>query len=301
MPRIGFTLQQLRTFVALAESGSMTQAAKSLYLTQGAVTQQVRNFERVLRLRLVERKGGRIRLTSSGVEVAEACRAALRSIENVDTTARNLASLDAGSLRIGASPTAAAHYLPAILQGFSRRHSSVGVTVITENTPLVAAEVAAGGLDCGFVEGPTGQHGLVEEVIASDRVIVVVSADHALAHLETADPEALAAHCYLAREPGASLELYADQMLGPGHRLGRRMQFGHLDAVRGAVVAGLGYALLPRVAIADELEQGLLVALPWTALDRPISAIRRAPAGTDALEELWATLPGSATPRQSVS
>jgi DNA-binding transcriptional LysR family regulator len=273
----------------------MTAAAKSLFLTQGAVTQQVRNLERALGLRLVERTGGRIRLTSAGTAVADACRVALRSVEEVDRTARNLASLEAGSLRIGASPTAAAHYLPVILQRFSRQHGSVAVTVITENTPHVAAAVAAGGLDCGFVEGPIEQHGLLETSIATDSLIVVVGADHPLARLDAPDPDALEAHVYLGREPGAALELYAEQMLGPGLHRGRRMQFGHLDAVRGAVVAGLGYAVLPRVAIADELEQGLLAALPWSPLVRPITAIRRPPAGAGALEALWTMLTESTT------
>src|SRR5579859_422696 len=100
----------------------MTRAARSLFLTQGAVTQQVRNFERALGLMLIERKGGRIQLTSAGASVAESCRSALRSIEEVQATARDLLSLDAGSLSIGASPTTAAHYLPAILQRFSAAH-----------------------------------------------------------------------------------------------------------------------------------------------------------------------------------
>jgi DNA-binding transcriptional LysR family regulator len=292
--KLAFTLEQIRTFVAVADRGSMTRAAESLFLTQGAVTQQVRNFEQALGVQLVERMGGWIRLTSAGTSVAAACRAALKAIEQVNEAARSLASLEAGILQIGASPTAAAYYLPAILRRYSRRHPGVTVTVVTENTAHVAAAVVAGGLDCGLIEGPTEHPDLLEKVISSDRVLAVVRSDHALARMKIPDDRALVRHCYLGREPGASLELYADMILGSGYRRARRMQFGHLDAVHGAVMAGLGFAVLPQVAIADEVEQGLLVVLPWKPIVRPIKAIRRASIGASALEELWKMLPASA-------
>jgi len=69
-----FTLEQARSFVAVAETESISRAAQQLSLSQGAVTQQVRNFERALGVRLLERSGGRIHLTDAGAEIAAACR-----------------------------------------------------------------------------------------------------------------------------------------------------------------------------------------------------------------------------------
>ena len=291
MLKPSFTLEQVRSFAAVAETESISRAAQALSLSQGAVTQQVRNFERALGVQLLERSGGRIYLTGAGLAVAAACREVVRSLAELQQTARRFATLREGSLRVGASPTAAAHYLPDLLDRFSRRHPGIDVTVVTQNTARVASAVASGDLDCALVEGPTGQTDLVEQRLAVDEIVVVVQSAHPLASLRQPDPEELRQHRYIGRETGASLELFARQMLGSGYQGAKRMEFGHLDAVRGAVLAGLGFAVLPRVAIAAELAAGSLVVLPWPPLRRQISGVRRKSLGAATLEEFWSLLP----------
>src|SRR5579864_2153210 len=112
MRRPAFTLEQLRSFVAVAEHEHVSRAAASLFLTQGAVTQQIRHFERAVGIQLLERDGRRVRLTDAGRTVAAACRAALRSLEVVEDTAQSVKALKTGSLHLGASPTCASYYLP---------------------------------------------------------------------------------------------------------------------------------------------------------------------------------------------
>ena len=85
MSKPQFTLEQVRTFVAVAETEHVSKAAASLFLTQGAVTQQLRHFEAALGLQLMERAGRGVRLTDAGKALAVACRGALRSVEIVDT------------------------------------------------------------------------------------------------------------------------------------------------------------------------------------------------------------------------
>ncbi len=290
MLKPAFTLEQARSFVAVAETESISRAAHQLSLSQGAVTQQVRNFERALGVRLLERTGGRIRLTGAGLEIAEACQTLVGALEEVQQTARRLASMAEGALVVGASPTAAAHYLPALLDRFSRLYPGIEIKVVTENTPRVANAVAAGDLDCALVEGPTGEPSLLELPLAEDEVLAVVSAGHPLAALAEPDSAELRRHRFVGREAGASLEHFAAQMLGPGYAGIRRIELGHLDAVRAAVLAGLGFAVLPRIAIAEELAAGSLVALPWTPLYRQISAVRRPTPGAATLEAFWQVL-----------
>src|SRR6058998_1521311 len=105
MRRPSFTIEQLRSFVAVAEHEHVSRAAAALFLTQAAVTQQVRHFENALGLQLFERDGRRVRLTDAGRSLAEACRGALRAVEVVDDSASSLKELRAGSLHLGASPT----------------------------------------------------------------------------------------------------------------------------------------------------------------------------------------------------
>ena len=287
MSRFPFTLEQLRTFMAVANAGSMSAASRSLYLTQGAISQQVASLEAALGLRLLDRTGGRSRLTEAGRSIATSCEAAIRAVDGVAERARQLTSMEVGSLHIGASPTPAAHYLPRLLSAFIQLHPGVHIRVVTENNPAVAAKVAGGILDCAIVEAESGLQGLVEHRMLEDEVVVVAAPDHPLAGRREVEVGELAGHRYLGREPGAALELLAVDLLGSFYDLAPRMELGHLDAVRGATLAGLGYALLPRVAIVRELAEGKLVELAIPPRRRWISIIRRPGPGAVALEEFW--------------
>src|SRR2546430_1557246 len=132
MRKPAFTLEQLRSFVAVAETEHISRAAASLFLTQGAVTQQVRNFERAVGLQLLERDGRKVRLTDAGKSLAEACRAALRAVEVMGDTAQAMKELQAGSLHVGASPTCATYYLPPHLAEFTRRHPGIKLSMTVE-------------------------------------------------------------------------------------------------------------------------------------------------------------------------
>src|SRR5487761_1199507 len=144
MSRFQFSLEQVRTFVAVAETEHVSKAATSLFLTQGAVTQQLRHFENALGLQLLERAGRGVRLTDAGKALATACRAALRSVETVEDTARSMKALEAGSLDLGASPTCASYYLPARLSAFSVRHPAVKLTVTVGPSAAISAQVTGG-------------------------------------------------------------------------------------------------------------------------------------------------------------
>ena len=300
MARLAFTLEQLRTFLAVARQQSMSRAAESLFLTQGAVSQQVANLEAALGLRLLERRGRRVWLTEAGKSIAIACEAVTRSVDGVIESARQLAFLEAGSLHIGASPTAAAHYLPRLLSVFTSLHTGVQIRVVTQNTPAVAAQVASGALDCAIVEGETAEPELVEHRLAEDEVLVVAARDHPLAVMARVDLEELVKHRYLGREPGAAMESIAIEILGRHYATVQRIELGHLDAVRGAVVAGLGFAILPRVAVQREVRDGDLVALSIPPQRRWIRMVRRPSPGGAALEEFWRLVRSNSPPPVSV-
>src|SRR5579864_1460553 len=153
MRRLSFTLEQVRSFVAVAEHEHVSRAAATLFLTQGAVTQQVRHFERAVGLQLLERDGRSIRLTDAGRTLATACRAAMRALEVLEETADSMKSLQAGSLHLGASPTPAAIYLPAFLARFTHAHPGVKLGVSVGGTGDLTHQVTAGALDCALIEG----------------------------------------------------------------------------------------------------------------------------------------------------
>jgi DNA-binding transcriptional LysR family regulator len=290
-----FTLEQLRSFMAVAETEHVSKAAASLFLTQGAVTQQLRHFEVALGLRLLERDGRGVRLTDAGSSLAVTCRAALRALEVLEETAQSMKHLEAGSLHLGASPTCASYYLPTRLAAFSQRYPGVHLSLIVETSASINAQVLAGAIDCGVIEGRV-QPDLVASVLAHDELILVVHKDHPLAQLRRVTAAQLEQHRYLGRGPSWSAEQNVREMVGEAYDRSESMNLGHPEYVRAAAIAGLGYAALPLLAVEAELESGVLVRLPGPTSKRPITAIRRRSVGGPTLEEFWLHLTGQTQP-----
>jgi len=290
-----FTLEQLRSFLAVAETEHVSKAAASLFLTQGAVTQQLRHFEQALGLRLLERNGRGVRLTDAGRSLAVTCRAALRALEVLEETAQSMKHLESGSLHLGASPTCASYYLPARLAGFAQRFPAVQLSVIVEPSASINAQVVAGAIDCGVIEGRP-EPGLVAAVLAHDELILVVHKDHPLARLRRITAAQLMHYRYLGRGPSWSAEQNVREMVGEAYDRSESMNLGHPEYVRAAAIAGLGYAALPLLAVEAELKSGILVRLPGLTSKRAITAIRRPSVGGPTLEEFWLHITGKTQP-----
>lgn len=291
MARPAFSLEQVRSFVAVAEHEHISKAAASLFLTQGAVTQQVRHFERALGLQLLERDGRGVRLTDAGRTMAVACRAALRSVQVLEDSAESIKTLRAGSLHLGASPTCASYYLPARLAGFTRLHPGITLSMTVEPSAEINRQTVAGALDCALIEGKPDPE-LLAIVLDHDELILVAHRDHPLASLRRITAADLARHRYIGRGLAWSAERNVRDMIGDAYDRSETLYLGHPEYVRAAVLAGLGYAALPRLAVTADLASGSLKRLPGRSSLRAISAIRRRDQGGPALEEFWDLLAG---------
>ena len=291
MRRPTFTLEQVRSFVAVADREHISQAAASLYLTQAAVTQQVRHFERSVGLQLLERDGRRVRLTAAGRTLAETCRAALRSIEVVEDSALSMRHLQAGSLQLGASPTCATYYVPPYLSDFTRLHPGIKLGLSVEPSTELNRRVAIGALDCAVIEGEPDPQ-LVSFPLTRDELILVVRRDHPLARLKRVSEDDLARYLYLGRGPEWSAERTVREMLGGAYDRADALNLGHPEYVRAAMLAGLGYCALSKRAVAGDLAKGEVKRLPVPAVSRQIRAMRRAARGGPAQEAFWELLTG---------
>ena len=292
MRRPSFSLEQIRSFAEVAETEHISRAAASLYLTQAAVTQQVRHFERAVGLQLLERDGRRIRLTDAGRSLAEACRGALRAIQVMDDTAKAIRELEAGSLHVGASPTCATYYLPTHLAEFTRRHPAVKLDVAVAPTMELNRRVLAGSLDCALIEGEASP-GLTSIELSPDELILVAHPDHPLSQLKRVTPTQLGKYRYMRRGPEFSAERHVRKMVGETYDRFEVLNLGHHEYVRAATIAGLGFAALPRRAVVADLRSGLLKSLPVPPMVRSICAVRRPSRGGPAQEAFWTQLTGA--------
>lgn len=293
MRRPSFTLEQIRSFVEVAETEHVSRAAANLFLTQAAVTQQVRHFEKALDLQLFERDGRRVRLTDAGRSLAETCRGALRAVQVMDDTARAIRELEAGSLHVGASPTCATYYLPPHLAEFTRKYPSVRLEVAVAGTTELNRRVLAGSLDCALIEGEPDP-ALACWELSPDELVLVAHRDHPLSHLKRVTATELARHRYVLRGPEFSAERQVRQMLGDAYERVEMMVLGHPEYVRAATIAGLGWSALPKRAVVQDIRLGILKSLPVPPIVRTISVVRRHSQGGPAQEAFWKMLTGGA-------
>jgi len=293
--RPAFTLEQIRSFVEVAETEHISRAAAGLFLTQAAVTQQVRHFERAVGLQLLERDGRRIRLTHAGRELAEACRGALRAVQVLEDAATAIRELAAGSLHVGASPTCATYYLPPHLAEFTRQHPAVRLEVAVAPSAELNRRVLAGSLDCALIEGAPDP-ALLSWELSPDELVLVAHRDHPLSQLKRVTPSEIARHRYLRRGPEFSAENDVRQMIGEAYDRMEMMNLGHPEYVRAATVAGLGWSALPKRAVVGDIRLGILKSLPVPPIVRSITVIRRRSQGGPAQEAFWAMLTGGIVP-----
>src|ERR1051326_8929216 len=162
----------------------------------------------------MERK---VRLPDGGRTVAVACRAAARGIDMVMDAARHAATGEVGSVHIGASPTAASHYIDGPLAAFVARRPRILLQVTVASTKRVCEEVELGVLDVGCVEDPLpvpAPRSMSSVKLADDEVLLVARPDHPLVGGGPLEPPDLAGHQFLARAEGPALDAVARQMLG---------------------------------------------------------------------------------------
>jgi DNA-binding transcriptional LysR family regulator len=263
-----FTIEQLRSFVAVATGGTLAGGRLTSPACAGGGPPGSGTSSKGSASRLQGRDGRRVRLTDAGRSLAEACQAALRAIEVVDDSAQAIKELRQGSLHVGASPTCATYYLPPLLAEFTRRHPQVRLTVAVDPTADLNRGVASGALDCAVIEGAPDP-GLQSFELTQDELVLVVHRDHPLAHMKRVTASDFVRYRYLGRGPQWSAERTVRQMLGDAYDHVEVLNLGHPEYVRAATVAGLGFAALPKRG--EQRHHGrLLTRLPVAPVVRPI-------------------------------
>ncbi len=286
-PRV--TLDQLHTFVALARFEHAGRAADALDLSQGAVSQQLKLLESTLGLRLFNRDKRRLKLTDPGRRLAAAAGAVLSDAVALEELANSLHGLRTGRVAIVATGVLGIDRLPGWTARFLDTHPSIEISMRLANTAAALHAVEEGSADCAFVGGDVQGSQFETINLGQSELVVVVAGNHPLAG-STAGAGSVANHRYLAREPGSATEILAPHVLGSAYRSGPVLELGRLEAVKAAVLAGLGYAVLPRGVIEGELASAAVVVLPHKGkrVVQVYRGVRRLGLHSPAADALWA-------------
>lgn len=258
--------RRLQVFHAVAKHLSFTKAAEALFMTQPAVTFQIRQLEEHFNTRLFDRAHGRIALTPTGTLALEYAERILDLSAELETRLREMSGQVAGPLLIGASTTIAEFLLPQVLGEFKARHPAVVPRLFVANSEAVQARVAERTLDIGFIEGDSHLPMLVTDVCCDDELQVVCAPAHPLAKLNSVTPKSLTEHAYISREPGSGtrevIDHYLEKAGVPPDAVQVVMELGSPEALKGLVATGLGYAIMSRATVAKETQLGQLVRIP---------------------------------------
>jgi DNA-binding transcriptional LysR family regulator len=270
--------RRLQVFHAVAKQNSFTKAAETLFMTQPAVTFQIKQLEEHFNTRLFDRGHGKISLTAAGEVVLDYADRILGLSAELDTRISELTGEIQGLLLIGASMTIAEFMLPRVLGEFKVAYPGVKARLTVANSDTIEHGVAAHSLDIGLIEAPSHLPSLSTEDCCEDELQVICSPAHALAKFKAVTPKQLLQHAYVSREPGSGTREVTDSYIRRAgfapEEVNTVMELGSPDAIKGVVETGLGYAIMSKVIVAKEKQLGVLVALPLTPkLTRTLSMV----------------------------
>ncbi len=270
--------RRLQVFHAVAKHLSFTKAAEALFMTQPAVTFQIKQLEEQFNTRLFERGHGRISITPAGSVVLEYAERILALSAELDTRLKEMTGEVAGLLLIGASTTIAEFLLPKVLGEFKSRYPKVMPRLFVANSEAVESRVAAHTLDIGFIEAPSHLQGLASDVCCSDELQAVCAPGHALARMKSVTPMQLMQYPFISREPGSGTREVTDRYFKEAgvaaESLDLIMELGSPEALKGLAATGLGFTIMSRATVANELRLGLLAAVPLAPrLTRNLSVV----------------------------
>lgn len=258
--------RRLQVFHAVAKQMSFTKAAESLFMTQPAVTFQIKQLEEHFNTRLFERGHGRIALTPAGEIVLEYAERILALTSELETRLREMTGRLSGPLLIGASTTIAEFLLPRVLGEFKARHPEVQPKLVVANSEAIENRVAEHTLDIGLIEAPSHLPSLLTQMCCEDELQVIVASTHPLAKAKSVSPKQLIAYPYVSRESGSGTREFTDLYFRKAGvnptELSVAMELGSPEALKGVVETGLGFAILSKATVAKEQRLGALVAVP---------------------------------------
>ena len=251
---------RLVVFRAVAEQQSFRKAAEELYLTQPAVSLQIKALEEDLGVQLFDRTGSRIALTPAGVTLLDYAQRVHALLVQAEQHVTALSGEHAGHLALGASSTIAQYVLPRLLSGFCREHPRVQPSLISGNTERIVDALLQQQIALAFIEGPAHSRDVKTEPFLVDEIVLIAPASHEWAERGSISAEELPAAPLLMRERGSGsrrvLELALERHNIKRTSLRIAMELDSTEAIKSAVEAGLGAGFVSRWAIAKDLRNG---------------------------------------------
>ncbi|HBH86906.1 MAG TPA: hypothetical protein DDY17_04795 [Syntrophaceae bacterium] len=266
------TLQQMEILIALVETGSFTRAAGKLYLSQPSLTKQIQNLETASGTRVVNRGSTGISLTQEGQILYDYAKRILRLREDAKERIMRVKEQESGHIYIAASTIPATYIFPRLLSLMKQTHPDIQVHMQTHDSEETLQIVLADQAEIGFIGKEPLHKKLIAERLWKDNLVLVVPSSHPLAERGSVTIEELAGVPFVVRERGSATREIVEQCLQKHHAVGLSSfnvicEMGSSEAVKEAIIAGLGVSILSHFAVTRESLQGLLKTVNITNLN----------------------------------
>lgn len=271
------TLRQLRVFESVARHLNFSRAAEELYLSQPAVSMQIKQLEENVGLPLFEQMGKRIYLTDAGRELYHYSRAIAQQLADMEAALDQMKGLERGKLIISVVSTAN-YFAPQLLARFCQRHKHITVSLSVANRETVLKQLAENAVDMAVMGQPPEGMDVVAESFMENPLIVVAPPHHPLCKEKRIPLKRLEQETFLVREPGSGTRGAMERFFVEHHiKLNKGMEMGTNEAVKQAVQAGLGLGIVSLHTAELELEtkrlkvldaQGFPIVRHWHVVHR---------------------------------
>ena len=258
---LNFTLRQLQVFERVASHLNYSRAAEELYLSQPAVSMQIKQLEGSVGLPLFEQMGKKIFLTEAGRELLHYSRNIAQQLAEIEAVFGEMKGLEKGKLTLSVVNTAN-YFTPRLLAEFCRRHPNINVTLQVANRDAVLKQLSDNSTDLAIMGQPPDGMDISAEPFMKNPLVVIAASDHPLAKLKRIKLARLAQETFLSREPGSGTRNAMERVFAE-HRIQPRisMEMETNEAIKQAVQAGMGLGILSLHSIELELETKRLATL----------------------------------------
>jgi DNA-binding transcriptional LysR family regulator len=273
-------LETLKIFCDLAETRSFSQAAERNFVTQSAVSQQVRGLEEKFKRRLLERVRGRrdVRLTEAGAAFYEESRNVLSAYAQLQERLRALDGTISGTVRVATVYSIGLHELPPAVRRFMALYPSAKIDLEYSRTTRIVRDVLSGAVELGVVAYPEKRRGLAVVPLPGDRLVLICPPPHPLARRRKVRAAELKDQDFVLFERDIPTRRATDRILkSHGVTVHRVAEFDNIETIKRAVEVGFGVAIVPRPSVLDEQRSGQLavVALAEPEWTRTVGVIHR--------------------------
>lgn len=255
------TFRQLQVFESIARNGSFTAAATELHLTQPTISVQIKKLSDNVGMPLFEIMGKKVHLTAVGQQLLKTCHTVFKELNEFEMTLSNIKGIKEGTLKLS-GVTTVEYFAPRILGDFCRKYPGIKVSLEVTNRARVIKRIQDN-MDDLYICGPIKEEiGIDDTLFLQNPLVILAAPDHRLVGQKNITIEELADEQFLMREPGCGTYLALDKLLGERKiQFKSHMELGSNEAIKQAVMSGLGISMLSLYALAHEIKSGEIAVL----------------------------------------